>query len=335
VWASLFSRSFVAGACATVIVACSSSVGKQNIPAGGAAAVPSAATKHLYVIEFDSVKAVLEYPIRAGIPDAKTDRVVTGLVGPNAIALDDAGRLYVLDGRIVKEFAAGAAGHARPIREIDVPISLNIGTLAIDALGYVYVGQKGRVFVYAPQAHGHAKPIAIITPVGYPAGAAIDAGGAFYVLGNTQKMHPTLTFKAHVSVYTTPSQPTRIREFCTHYLPNHGIDYGVALDGSGNLFTTHPFFINSYPYGEIDVFAADANACPIDPTGTITTSNPSLRGPVYLAVDSPYLYVYDLDYGSGGVVFALRTTGSPQTPLSILYVANKQPHNVQGIAIGP
>jgi hypothetical protein len=297
--------------------------------------VRNAPTKHLYVIEFDAVRAVLEYAIRGGIPDAKPDRVIAGLVGPNAIALDHEGRLFVLDGRIVKEFAPGASGRAHPIREINVPLGLNIGTLAVDAQGYLYVGQKARVFVYGPNARGRAKPVAIFTPIGYPAGLAIDARSELYALGNTQEMDPILAFQAHVAVYTTPSMPKRIRKFCTHEFTNHGIDYGLALDGSGHLFTTHPYFINSYPEGEIDVFSSDADTCPTDPIATITTTNPSLAGPVYLALNGAFLYVYDLDYGNGGVVFTLRTTGSPQTPLSVLYVANNHPHDAQGIAIGP
>jgi hypothetical protein len=294
-----------------------------------------AAAKHLYVLEFDAAKAVLEYRLQNGIPAAMPDREIQGLDGPNALTFDAAGNLFILDGRTIKEFAAGAKGHATPIRKLDVPLSLNIGALAVDSNGYIFVGQKSRLNVYSPGASGHAKPIAKITPTGYPSALAIDAGDNLYALGNTQKMHPVLTFKMHLSVYTTPQMPTRIREFCSHWLPNHGIDYGVALDGAGNLFTTHPYFINSAPHGQIDVYAAGDDACPADPLRAIATTNPSLLGPVYLALDGGYLYVYDLDYGNGGVVFTLRSSGSLQTPLSTLYVRNKQGHNVQGIAIGP
>jgi hypothetical protein len=331
------------GACAAALIACSSSIGERAVPATQSASVPTqphalapgAATKHLYVLEFDAIMAVLEYPIQAGIPAAKPDRVISGLTGPNALAFDSKGRLFVLDGRTIKEFAVGASGAAKPIREINVPLSLNIGALAVDAQGYVYVGQKQRIFVYAPNARGRAKPVAIFTPAGYPSSLTIDASNELYALGSTQRMHPTLTFKMHVAVYTTPTKPTRVRGFCSRWLGDHGIDYGVQLDGLGNLFTTHPYFVNSIPRGQIDVYGAGDNVCPSDPSGTITTTNPALLGPVYLAVEAPYLYVYDLDYGNGGVVFTLNTSGSPQTPLSILYVANKQPHNVQGIGLGP
>jgi hypothetical protein len=310
----------------------------SEYPALGAPSQPVvalAATKHLYVLEFDASKAVLEYPIRNGIPAASPDRTITGLAGPNAINFDDSGNLYVLDGRIVKEFAPGANGNAHPIRSFHVPLSLNIGSLAIDANGYAYVGQKASVHVYAPGARGYPKAVAKFKPVGYPAGLAVDASNDLYALGNTQSGHPVLHFQAHVSVYANPTNPQRVREFCTRELPNHGIDYGIALDGAGNLFTTHPYFINSSPHGEIDVYDANADTCPVNPIARITTTGRSLLGPVYLALDGAYLYVYDLDYGNGGVVFTLHASGNPQKPLSTLFVKNGQGHNVQGIAIGP
>jgi hypothetical protein len=196
VWDNRVIRAFALGAGAALVVACSSPAGSP-VPRDGSgslatqvAARSSAPSKHLYVIEFDATKAVLEYPIAAGIPRAKTDRVITGLVGPNALAFDDAGHLFVLDGRIVKEFAQGANGPAKPIREFHVPISLNIGALAVDANGYVYVGQKARIFVYAPSARGHAKPVAIFTPAGYPSSLTLDSSGELYALGNQREQKP-------------------------------------------------------------------------------------------------------------------------------------------------
>lgn len=318
------------------------SQGLRGLPVGGSGgssvrevSMAVTATRHLYVLEFDATKAVLEYPIQNGIPAANPDRAIRGLYGPNAIAFDSSGDLYVLDGRIVKEFAPGANGRAHPINQIDVPLSLNIGALAVDTNGYVYVGQKGEVYVYAPGASGKAKPIAKIKPVGYPSALAIGVNNSLYALGNTQRMHPQLQFQMHVSVFRNPVMPKLIRRFCSQWLPNHGIDYGIVLDGVGRLFTTHPYFINSAPHGEIDVYPAGDGACPTNPMTVITTMNPSLLGPVYLALNGLYLYVYDLDYGNGGVVFTLQTSGGSQTPLSTLYVRGKQPHNVQGIAVGP
>jgi hypothetical protein len=103
----------------------------------------------------------------------------------------------------------------------------------------------------------------------------------------------------------------------------------------GGLFTTYTYFISSYPHGQINVYPQSAAACPKNPGTIITTTNPSLHEPVYLAIDGPYLYVGDVFYGQGGVVFTLRTAGKQQTPLGTLYVADNQPHNIFGIAIGP
>ncbi|MFZ0030610.1 MAG: hypothetical protein WAK84_01895 [Candidatus Cybelea sp.] len=336
--ANRFARWLVAGVAATIITACSPSGAQRSIPAAGTPVTSSAAkgaTKHLYVIVTTKRKFIAEYPIANGIPQAKPDRMVLGLIAPNAIAVDSAGNLYVLDLKTLKEFAPGASGFAKPTREIDLKSFLNINTLAVDARGYLYVGQKSRVYVYAPGAHGHATPIAKFKPVGYPAGFTFDAGDNFYVQGNTQTYDPYRAFQTHVTVYSAAPKLQRIRTFCTPVFTDFGISYGVALDGRGALFTTYTYFISSYPYGEIHVYPQRAKMCPRNPSTIIRTVNPSLHEPVYLAVDDPYLYVGDVFYGDGGVVFTLKTTGQQQTPLGTLSVAGNRPHNILGIAVGP
>lgn len=320
-------------------------LGAACSPLGGQGSVPPAGTppgsqavsaqRHLYVIVTTKRRFVAVYPIRDGVPESTPDRTVLGLHAPNAIAVDNVGDLFVLDLKTLKEFAPGASGNARPIREIDLTSFLNIDTLAIDARGYLYVGQSRRVYVFAPGAHGRATPIARIRPAGYPAGFTIGEADDFYSLGNTQTYDPYLTFQTHVSIYSAAPKLRRVRAFCTYELPQSGIDYGVALDGRGSTFTAHTYFVNSYPQGEIDVFPPGADRCPMRPGSKITTTNPTLREPVYLAIDGPYLYVGDVFYGGGGVVFALRTTGTQQTPLGILYVVNHRAHNIFGIAAGP
>jgi hypothetical protein len=332
-------RWFAAGALVTAGLSCSGPAGRPVVPPSQTVSAPhvapASATKHLYVIVTTSTQFVAEYPVRNGIPDSTPDRTVLGFTAPNALIVDSAGHLFVLDLKTIKEFAPGANGNARPIREIDVPSFLNIDTLAVDKNGYVYVGQKGHVYVYAPGAHGHARPVAVIKPVGYPSGLATDSSGDLYALGSTEEQDPSqLSYQMHTSVYSAAPQLQRIRTFCSYEEGHSGIDYGIALDGANHAFTTHTYFINSYPSGEIDIFPADANTCPRGASGRITTANPTLREPVYLAVDAPYLYVADVFYGYGGAVFTLRTSGSPQ-PLSVLYVENNQPHNIFGIALGP
>lgn len=335
-------RRFSATALVSLCTACSSPPGQPQIPANPAAGplapaptVPRAATaKHLYVIVTTAHGFIAEYPIKDGIPQAQPDRVVRGLVAPNALAVDDSGRLYVLDLQTIKEFAAGAQGRARPIREIDVPSKLNIDTLAVNTAGYIYVGQSHRVYVYAPGARGHAKPLTMLKPAGYPAGLTFDPSGDLYAQGNTQPYYPREVYQMHVSVYAPAPSQQRARAFCGHQLPGEGITYGAALAGR-HFLTTHTYFINSIPFGEIDIFNADADACPTGRIGTITTRSPSLLEPVYLAVDPPYLYVCDVQYANGGAVFTLRTAPGPQQPLSTLNVVGGRFHNVFGIAVGP
>ena len=294
----------------------------------------AAGAKHLYVIVTTARGFIAEYPIKNGIPQPQPDRVVRGLTAPNALAVDDSGRLYVLDLQTIKEFASGAQGHARPIREIDVPSKLNIDTLAVNTAGYIYVGQSHRVYVYAPGAHGHAKAVAVLKPAGYPAGLTFDSAGDLYAQGNTQPFFPREVYQMHVSVYAPAPSQQRLRAFCGHRLPGEGITYGAALAGR-HFFTTHTYFVGSVPFGQVDVFNADADACPTDRVATITTRSPSLREPVYLAVNPPYLYVCDVQYANGGAVFTLRTSGDLQQPLSTLNVVGGRYHDVFGIAVGP
>ncbi|MBV8067014.1 MAG: hypothetical protein JO113_03475 [Candidatus Eremiobacteraeota bacterium] len=332
-------RLFAAGAAATIMGGCSTTLsGREVTPAMPAAigAPAKTATKHLYVIVTLKQRFIAEYPMRNGIPQSPPDRTVFGLRAPNAITLDGAGNLYVLDLKTIKEFAPGVSGHPRPTREIDVPSFLNIDTLAVDGSGYVYVGQAGHVYVYAPGAHGHATPVAKFKPVGYPAGFVLDPDDNFYSLGNTQRtVGSSLQFQMHTSVYAAAPGLQLLRKFCSEELPQSGIDYGIALDGRRRAFTTHTFFVGSYPQGEIDVYPAGADQCPMNPTVRITTMQPPLREPVYLAIDDSYLYVGDVFYGNGGDVFTLRTTGKVQTPLGVLDVAGNKPHDVFGIAVGP
>ncbi|MBV9233547.1 MAG: hypothetical protein JO030_05840 [Candidatus Eremiobacteraeota bacterium] len=321
---------------AAILTACSQSAGNRVLPSGMAGPAQRSATGHLYlIVTMGSSRFVPEYPIVNGIPQATPDRTVTGFFAPVALTVDDAGHLYVLDHLTIKEFAPGANGNARPIRTIHVPNFLNIGTLLVDSNGYVYVGQAGHIHVYAPGAHGRAKPYAIVKPRGYPSGLAIDGSRELYVLGTTQEMDPYRVFTTHVSVYDPPPTLKRVRHFCGYEERSSGIDFGIGLDGRGNAFSTHTYFINSSPHGEVQVYRANDDRCPTRTSRVIETTNPALVEPVYIKVAYPYLYVCDVAYGYGGVVFTLKTTGSPQTPLSTLDVENGQPHNVFDMALGP
>jgi len=297
------------------------------------------ATRHLYVIDFGSVVAVLAFPIRNGIPASSPDREITGLNGPIALSVDAAGTVYVLDQQQLKVFAPGASGHAKPVRVIDLPFAAksNIDTLAVDQRGYTYVGESKYIFAYAPTAHGPAQPVASVLPRGYPAGLAVDASGDLYVLGNTEEQDPNLVYQSWVTVYATPSShPVKIRQFCTHEFTDKGLDYGLAFDGAGHVLATHPYFIGQTPRGAVHVFNADTNACPIDPVQTIASQNPSMLGPVYLAI-AGNLYVYDFQFDgiNSGAIFTLQSSGTPQTPLAVLHGPKSMLHGPQGIAVGP
>jgi hypothetical protein len=114
----------------------------------------------------------------------------TGIAGPEGLALDAAGDLYVANAgtNAITVYAPGATGNAAPIRTIagsktrlDAPCGV-----ALDGLGYLYVGtEDGQqpagvhlpVLVFAPNAKGDAAPVSTITfnteSLAVPSGVAL------------------------------------------------------------------------------------------------------------------------------------------------------------------
>jgi sugar lactone lactonase YvrE len=113
----------------------------------------------------------------------------TRLAGPEGVALDSAGHLYVANvtTNTITVYAAGASGNAAPIRtlrgsntELDLPSGI-----AVDGLGYLYVGTGDSlespgthipVLIFAPNADANAAPRATITLHGN--GLAVPSGVA-------------------------------------------------------------------------------------------------------------------------------------------------------------
>jgi sugar lactone lactonase YvrE len=130
---------------------------------------------------------------------------ITGLNGPDGIAVDSAGEIYVANEQVGSDgkgsitiYAPGSNGKVAPVRTIRGANTgvHNPGSLAIDAAGYLYVlnqwggpHMRGSVTIYAPRSSGNVAPVRTISAAvnadqtGFvdPKGLAIDNSGNIYV----------------------------------------------------------------------------------------------------------------------------------------------------------
>ena len=112
----------------------------------------------------------------------------TGLLGPEGIAFDTSGNLYVANAgnNTITVYASNATGNAAPLRTISGSATkLNQPNgVALDGAGYLYVGTEattpsnGPILVFAPGASGNATPVQSITVnatrFAEPAGVAVQ-----------------------------------------------------------------------------------------------------------------------------------------------------------------
>jgi hypothetical protein len=117
----------------------------------------------------------------------------TGLDGPEGVAVDSAGHLFVTNafGDSVTEYAEGAAGNAAPVALIAGPATGLSGPagVAVDSAGRLFVTNAGfggdSVTEYAEGAAGNAAPVATIVGPGTgldgPAAVAVDSAGHLFV----------------------------------------------------------------------------------------------------------------------------------------------------------
>ncbi len=235
----------------------------------------------------------------------------TGMNGPQGIAVDATGRLYVADiggHNAIMVYAPGATGNIAPAATIagsNTGLSYPEG-VALDAGGQLYVtnsipfpADSYSVTVYAPGATGNVAPVATIagsnTGLNGPVGIAVDATGRLYVANANS-----------ISIYSAGATGNAA-PLATIQGSSTGLDQlrptGIAVDASGNVYVTH--FVQCFDptytatHGEsVLVFAAGAtgNATPI---ARIEGSNTGLDGSTGIAVDA------------AGLLYVANTTECP------------------------
>ena len=169
----------------------------------------------LYVVDQQN-GVVYTYDPATGVQDSLT---TSALSDPGGVAVDGTGAVYISDsgnGRIVKISNQGvestvASGYTSP------------QGVTVDAAGSVYfadLGGNGEIVKVPPGG----QPVVLASNLGQVLGVAVDAGGSVYYTGGSagiQILLPggqTLTSASGLS----------------------GSLYGIALGGTGNIFTSQP-----------------------------------------------------------------------------------------------
>jgi sugar lactone lactonase YvrE len=212
----------------------------------------------------------------------------TGLVQPEGIVVDDAGKLYVSDffgsgGKsddgpsqqgVVFVFAAKADGNVKPIATIHDGLNYPDG-VALDRTGNLYVAnfQGCDITVYAARTYKLIRTITSAGSIGlcYVDGIALDGAGNTYVVDTNYSGHDVSSNPGFVLVFGPGANgrvlPIRV---IAGPLTKLTAPYGIAVNSRGEIYVTN--YANRPPKPEILVFAAGA-------TGNVKPVR-TIRGPM-------------------------------------------------------
>jgi len=208
------------------------------------------------------------------------------LVGPESIAVDSAGNLYIAD------VATWGAGRVKIFTSTLAPSPIAGGTIsgftypiavAVDHSGNIYVGDGGNGTVKIFDKTGAPSPIAggKISGLSWPWGIAVDNAGNIYVADDGLQA---------LKIFDKTGAPSAIAGgTISTGLSN---PFGVAVDNTGNIYVTNsnPFSdpVSGYQLGYVNVYTNSTSPGGVlapqisGGTGTITAN---LRGPTGIAID--------------------------------------------------
>jgi sugar lactone lactonase YvrE len=248
----------------------------------------------------------------------------TRLANPTGIALDAAGKIYVLNSA---EYPKGSITVYPPLATgtgilNEAPVALIAGSktllddptgIAVDSDGNTYVANesggpvvrherndRGKVTVYPAGSDGNIAPIATIsgsgTGLSYPIGIALDSNGNIYVANANTANTGSNSTGPSITVYPAGSHGNAA-PIAVIAGGNTGLDYpqAIALDSAGNLYAEG--YVNEVG-SSVNVYPAGSNGN-VSPTVIIAGSDTGLEDVSGVALDS------------GGNLYVLNSFGGP------------------------
>jgi uncharacterized protein (TIGR03437 family) len=299
---------FAGGGLPVNIAGPSASIGPVSsvaVDAAGSVYSPSGGT----ILRLDAITRILTVVAGTGRPGAgfsgdNGPAADAQLQGPNAIAVDAAGNIYIADGNRIRKISggivttvagtgtAGVSGDNGPATSAQIaPLSL-----AVDAAGNIYFTDI----------------VASTTvQVGFPGGVIIVQSGSVRKIS-----HGTITTIAGNGTCCSPTADNAPATSVPLYEPS-----GIAVDGAGNLYVAcskdvdNPGLVRKISGGVITTVAGGGSASGTGDGGPAT--NARLLGLSGAAVDgSGNLYVGDLGHNtvrkiSGGTIATVAGYGTP------------------------
>lgn len=165
----------------------------------------------------------------------------TGLAGPNAMAFDSLGNMYVADSRAVNKYAPDwASGNTAPISTLsgdDTQLPEQPRAIAFDSANNMYIaaGAANSVLMFASGwTSGNVAPTKELTgdntQLAYPVGLAFDSDDNLYVAST----FPNNLVSVYSPDWTGDTAPTKVLSGNSTGIGN---SQGIAIDAANNLYT--------------------------------------------------------------------------------------------------
>jgi DNA-binding beta-propeller fold protein YncE len=219
---------------------------------------------------------------------ASTPTITSGLSGPFGVAVDAAGKIYVVNDN--STVTAYDVDGNRTTPTITAGLNNSLG-VAVDATGKIYVTSADSDTVTTYNPDGSASTPTITAGLNFPIGLAVDAAGKIYVanFGNN-------------TVTTYNADGSRTMPTITAGLIG---PVGVALDAAGKIYVTNS------DNNTVTTYNADGSV-------SIPTITAGLQFPEGVAVDAGgKIYVTNLGDGGDagkGTLTTYTASGAPTTP---------------------
>jgi sugar lactone lactonase YvrE len=219
-----------------------------------------------------------------------------------------------------------------PTQEIQSQTFSSAAGIAIDGSGNIYIADQPTAAIqeFPPNVSGsNVAPTRSITSTNFlsaPYGIALGSGGNIYVtdpLGGPNGTGAVDVFSASQSGNVQP-----IRQI-TGAVSGLNQPYGIAVDGSGNIYVTNDSS-GSSSFASVEEFSPSSAA----PIRTIAGTATGLNAPIAIALDSSAnLYVVNSN-GNSVTVYGPGATGNA-APIRVIAGVATQIGNPQGVALDP